>query len=124
MKKNLLVLGFVFSLNAFSQTHSGFLDVFKKHVTHSAGAPKVEADISYGNAVANDLKGVDYGGNFVMGYRMKNGIFACVNFIQGARNLVPEDKLALAVSKDDKIKNIAFGIRVGYLFNNTAKEKK
>ena len=95
-----------------------------KNVTHSAGGTNVETNISFGNAIANDLKGVDYGGNVVMGYRMKNGIFACVNFIQGARNLVPEDKLALAASKDDKIKNIAFGIRFGYLFNNTQKEKK
>ena len=125
-----LATNFVYNFNASKGTfylgggpYVG-LPLPSKNVTHSAGSPNVETNISFGNAIANDLKGVDYGGNFVMGYRMKNGIFACVNFIQGARNLVPEDKLALAVSKDDKIKNIAFGIRVGYLFNNTAKEKK
>jgi hypothetical protein len=96
-----------------------------KNVSHASGAPNVETDISFGNAIANDFKGVDYGGNVVIGYRMKNGIFAYVNYIQGARNLVPDDKLALAVSKDDKIKNIGFSIRFGYLFNNTSsKEKK
>jgi hypothetical protein len=60
-----------------------------------------------------------------MGYRMKNGIFACINYIQGIRNLVPDDILALAASSHDKIKNIGFSIRFGYLFNNTSsKEKK
>ena len=95
-----------------------------KNVTHVAGAPNVETDISFGNAIANDLKGVDYGGNVVMGYRMKNGIFVSTNYFQGARNLVPQDKLDLPASADDKIKNIAFAIRVGYLFNNPQKEKK
>jgi hypothetical protein len=95
-----------------------------KNVTHTAGAPNVETDISFGNAIANDLKGVDYGGNVVMGYRMNNGIFVSANYYQGVRNLVPGDKLDLPASADDKIKNIAFAIRVGYLFNNTQKEKK
>jgi outer membrane protein OmpA-like peptidoglycan-associated protein len=92
-----------------------------KNVTHSAGAPNVETDITFGNALTNDLKGVDYGGNFVMGYRMKNGIFVSANYIQGARNLVPDDKLALPASANDKIKNIAFALRVGYLFKNPPK---
>ena len=87
-----------------------------KNVSHVAGSPNVETDISFGNAIANDLKGVDYGGNAVMGYRMNNGIFVSLNYIQGARNLVPGDKLDLAASANDKIKNIAFAIRVGYLF--------
>jgi hypothetical protein len=95
-----------------------------KNVTHAPGAPNVETDISFGNAIANDLRGVDFGGNVVMGYRMRNGIFVSANYIQGARNLVPDDKLALPGSADDKIKNIAFAIRFGYLFSNTAKEKK
>lgn len=95
-----------------------------KNVTHAAGAANVETDISWGNAVANDLKGVDYGGNVVMGYRMKNGIFVSANYIQGIRNLVPKDKLDLPGGGNDKVKNIAFSIRVGYLFSNTQKEKE
>ena len=92
-----------------------------KNVTHSPGADKVETDISFGNAIANDLKGVDYGGNVVMGIRLGNGIFVAVNYLQGARNLVPQDKLDLPASANDKIKNIAFGIRVGFLFKNASK---
>lgn len=95
-----------------------------KNVTHAPGSPNVLSDISFGNTITNDLKGVDYGGNVVIGYRMNNGIFVSVNYIQGARNLVPDDKLKLAGSADDKIKSIAFGIRVGYLFKNASKEKK
>jgi hypothetical protein len=95
-----------------------------KNVSHSSGTPNVETDISFGNAVANDLKGVDYGGNVVMGFRMTNGIFVSANYIQGARNLVPKDKLDIPASADDKIKNIAFALRVGYLFNAASKEKK
>jgi hypothetical protein len=87
-----------------------------KNVTHSAGTPNVESDISFGNAVANDLRGIDYGGNVVMGFRMGNGLFVVANYIQGARNLVPGDILALPAFADNKIKNIAFAVRVGYLF--------
>jgi len=95
-----------------------------KNVTHTAGAPNIETDVSFGNEVAKDLRGVDFGVNVVMGYRMNNGIFVSANYIQGARNLVPGDKLDIPASADDKIKNIAFAIRVGYLFMNTSKEKK
>lgn len=92
-----------------------------KKVSHTAGSPDVTTDISFGNAVANDLKGVDYGADFVMGYRLKNGIFVSLNYTQGARNLVPDDVLKLPASTDDKIKNISFGIRVGFLFKATSK---
>ncbi len=94
-----------------------------KFVTHSAGQPNVETDVSFGNAVANDLKGVDYGANFLMGYRMNNSFFVALHYMQGARNLVPDDKLAIPANAGNKIKNIAFSIRVGYLFKNTSKER-
>ncbi len=95
-----------------------------KNVTHSPGTDKVETDILFGNEVAKDLRGVDYGGNFVMGFRLSNGIFVSTNYIQGARNLVPKERTDIPASADDKIKNIAFALRVGYLFNNNTKEKK
>jgi Outer membrane protein beta-barrel domain len=95
-----------------------------KNVTHAPGAVKVETDVSFGNELINDLRGIDYGGNVVMGYRLGNGIFIAVNYIQGARNLIPQKTLDLPASASDKIKNIAFGIRVGYLFKAVLKEKK
>jgi hypothetical protein len=95
-----------------------------KNVTHSPGAENIETVISFGNAVANDYRGVDYGVNLVLGYRMKNGLFVAANYIQGARNLIPQEKLDLPVYANDKVKNIAFAVRVGFLFSNTPKEKK
>lgn len=92
-----------------------------KTVTHTAGSPNVLTDISFGNAVANDLKGVDYGADFVMGFRIKNGIFVSANYTQGARNLVPNDVLDLPGKGNDKIKNISFGLRVGFLFKAASK---
>lgn len=87
-----------------------------KKVQHSAGTPDITTDISFGQQVANDFKGVDYGADFTMGYRIKNGVFLALNYTQGARNLVPSDKLDLPGGGDDKMKNISFGIRVGFLF--------
>ncbi len=92
-----------------------------KKVTHAPGTDKVETEVLFGNAVANDMRGIDYGGNVVMGFRLGNGIFVAANYIQGARNLIPQEVLDLPASADNKLKNIAFGIRVGYLFKNAAK---
>ncbi|HMK26940.1 MAG TPA: porin family protein [Chitinophagaceae bacterium] len=100
------------------------LPLQSKKVTHSPGADKVETDISFGNAVANDMRGVDFGGNVLMGFRMGNGIFVAANYIQGGRNLVPSEVSDLPASANDKVKNIAFALRIGYLFNNNQKEKK
>lgn len=87
-----------------------------KTVTHTAGSPSVLTDVSFGDKVANDYRGVDYGADFTMGYRIKNGIFVALNYTQGARNLVPGEKLDLPGHGDDRVKNISFGIRVGFLF--------
>jgi hypothetical protein len=100
------------------------LPLQSKKVSHSPGADKVETDISFGNAVANDMRGVDFGGNVVMGFRLGNGIFIAANYIQGGRNLVPSEVSDLPASGNDKVKNIAFALRVGYLFRATQKEKK
>jgi hypothetical protein len=91
-----------------------------KKVQHAAGSPDVTTDISFGDLAANDMKGVDYGADFIMGYRTKHGMFFALNYTQGARNLVPGDKLKIPGSENDKMKNIAFGIRVGFLFKAAA----
>jgi hypothetical protein len=57
-----------------------------------------------------------------MGYRNKAGIFVGLNYTQGARNLVPNAVLDIPASKNDKVKNIAFGIRVGFLFKSDSKK--
>jgi hypothetical protein len=94
-----------------------------KKATKAPGAQKVENDVQFGNAVANDYKGIDYGVDVVAGVRISKGFFISANYIQGARNLVPKGKLDIPVSANDKIKNIAFAVRVGYLFSAVAKDK-
>lgn len=86
-----------------------------KKVSHIPGND-VETDVSFGETVANDMKGIDWGGDVIMGFRTGMGISVSVHYTQGQRNLAPTDN-------GDKIKNIAFGFRLGYLFHNTAAKK-
>src|SRR6202008_3594542 len=85
-----------------------------KKVEHIPGND-IETDVSFGDQPANDLRGIDYGGNAIIGYRTGMGVSVSLHYTQGARNLVP-------VENGDKIKNIAFGIRIGYLFRNAPKK--
>ncbi len=86
-----------------------------KKVQHIPGN-NIETEVSFGETIANDMRGMDYGGNVVLGFRMANGIFVMANYTQGARNLAPLDN-------GDKIKNILFGFRIGYMFPNNAVKK-
>jgi len=85
-----------------------------KKVEHIPGND-VETDVSFGELAASDLRGIDYGGNVILGYRTGVGISVSLHYTQGARNLAP-------IENGDKIKTIAFGIRIGYLFKNTTKK--
>ena len=84
-----------------------------KKVEHIPGND-IETDINFGELAASDMRGMDYGGNVILGFRTGSGIFVSAHYTQGARNLAPLDN-------GDKIKNIAFGFRLGYLFKNAAK---
>ena len=75
---------------------------------------KIETDVSFGDKSTDDLRGIDYGGDVLLGYRMANGIFVSANYTQGARNLYHVEEVPGAFN--NKIKNIAFGIRIGFLF--------
>lgn len=74
--------------------------------------------ISFGETIAEDYRGIDYGANLLMGLRFKNGMFFAVNYTLGLRNLVP------IPAGDDKLRNGSIGFRLGYFFSNTPKEKK
>jgi len=87
-----------------------------KKVAHIPGN-NIETEVSFGDQVANDFRGIDYGGRAIIGYRTAMGLFVSLNYTQGARNLAPVDN-------GDKIKSIAFGIRLGYLFKATQTPKK
>lgn len=90
-------------------------DLPSKNVSRIPGN-KIETDIRMGNEVSDDLRGIDYGGNAIIGFRIPNGMFVTLNYTQGARNLIPQGVLDLPGRENDKTKSIAFGIRVGYLF--------
>ena len=81
-----------------------------KKVEHIPGND-IETDVNFGELAASDMKGLDYGGNVILGFRTGSGIIVSAHYTQGARNLAPLDN-------GDKIKNIAFGFRLGYLFKN------
>jgi hypothetical protein len=87
-----------------------------KKVSHIPGN-NIETDVSFGDQVANDFRGIDYGGRVILGYRTAMGIFVSLDYTQGGRNLAPVDN-------GDKIKSIAFGIRLGYLFKSSSMMKK
>lgn len=60
---------------------------------------------------ANDddlhLKGLDAGGNFIVGYELKNGLLLSVNYSLGLVNTDPNDQ--------SSSKNNYFGVSIGYL---------
>ncbi len=82
-------------------------------VTNPEGGEKSETGLTFGNAVANDFRGIDFGANFVMGYRLKGGFFVSANGTLGLRNLKPKESLATG-----EIKNTNFGINIGWLIKN------
>ncbi len=77
---------------------------------------KIVTDVVFGNTISDDMKGIDYGGNAVIGFRTPMGVSVSLHYTQGLRNLYPVDN-----ATNDKIKSIAFGIRVGYLFKAASK---
>jgi hypothetical protein len=72
---------------------------------------KTETDITFGNET-EDLRGFDFGANFLCGLRFPHGFLVSFNYTLGLRNLVPGG------SDTDKIKNSAFGARIGLLIDN------
>lgn len=84
-----------------------------KQVTETSDGTKTETDLSFGNEVANAYRGIDYGANLVMGYRLKGGFFVSANGTLGLRNLIPANSLATG-----DLKNTNFGLNLGWLINN------
>ena len=46
-------------------------------------------NIAFGKGILDDFRGLDYGANFLMGLRFKNGMFFAVNYTLGLRNQDP-----------------------------------
>jgi len=74
--------------------------------------------IAFGEDAPSDYRGLDWGINGLLGFRCKNGIFFSANYTFGLRNLVPDP------AGDNHLRNGAVGVRLGYFFSNTPREKK
>lgn len=83
-----------------------------KRITENRAGTKTNSDILFGETVENDLKGIDYGVNFQLGYKLPGGVYFSTFYDMGLRNLAPGENTT------GKIKNAAFGIQVGLLVNN------
>ena len=78
---------------------------------------KSESNVSFGkhpDPTPDDFRGIDYGTNCLMGYRTGWGLFIAATYAQGIRNLYHVESTP-SIHKN-KIKNIFFGISIGYLF--------
>jgi Outer membrane protein beta-barrel domain len=84
-----------------------------KFLTKSPGDQQSETDITFGNTIAETYRGVDFGANGVMGYRLKGGFFVSANYSLGLRNLIPEGSLSTGDTKNSYI-----GLSLGWLVNN------
>ena len=91
------------------------LNLPSKTVTKTGGV-KTEGKINFGNTIAEDLKGVDYGVNFLIGCKITGGMILSANYTHGLRNLVPDGYMT-----DDKLKNTCLSFQLGVLFNNNSK---
>lgn len=80
------------------------------------GENKVVTDILFGETAADDIKGIDYGINVVMGWRTSPGFFFTVNYNKGLRNLSP-------MGRTMETKNKYFGVQLGWYLNNGKKEQ-
>jgi hypothetical protein len=84
-----------------------------KFLTKSPGDLTSETDITFGNTIAETYRGIDFGANALMGYRLKGGFFVSANYSLGLRNLIPEGSLSTGDTK-----NTYIGLSIGWLVNN------
>jgi hypothetical protein len=68
-----------------------------------------EKGVTFGNIASNDLRGVDYGANALLGYKCKKGLLVSVNYTLGLRNLTPD-------GAEPKMKSGSLGVKLGYFF--------
>jgi len=89
------------------------LDLPGRIVTKTEDGTKTPVNLSFGNKATDNFRGMDFGANFVLGYRLKGGFFVSANSTLGMRNLIPNES-----SAKGEIKNTNFGVNLGWLFNN------
>jgi len=78
---------------------------------------EVTQSLNFGSSTDDDLKGFDFGINFLAGYGFTNGLFIAANYNMGLSNL------AVDGDNNNSVKSNYFGVRLGYLFNKKAAAK-
>ena len=114
-----LALNFVYNTNGAKSNfyigagpYVGF-NLPSKFLTKSPNDLQSETDITFGNTIAENYRGIDFGANAITGYRFKSGVFISANYSLGLRNLLPEGSLSTG-----DIKNTCFGVSLGWLVSN------
>ncbi len=72
---------------------------------------ETERDLNFGSDAGDDLRTIDFGLNFLGGYRFNNGFLLGGGYGYGLTNLVPEDRAG-----DTKQTNRIWSFSVGYSF--------
>lgn len=76
----------------------------------------INTKLKFGNSEDDDLKGFDFGLNFITGYCFKKGFLISANYNAGLTNLFPGG------SANGSIKSHYVGIKLGYLLKGKTKK--
>jgi len=111
-----------FLYNSASNKGNFFIGAGPSFTFSLSGKVKIEnyigslsENLKFGNGEDDDLKGFDFGANFITGYGFKNGLLLSVNYNTGITNLVPGG------SDNGTMKSNYFGIKLGYLLKGKVK---
>jgi hypothetical protein len=88
-------------------------NVPSKKVTDKKEGATTTADLTFGETIDKDLRGIDYGVNFLAGFKFSKCFFLSATYGLGLRNLATGEDVG-----DREIKNMCFGIQLGVLINN------
>jgi hypothetical protein len=85
-----------------------------KIVAKDALGNKYTHTIKWGSKSDSDLKTLDYGLSFVLGWEFKYGIQLLINYNLGLNNLAPKESISSSLMR---VKNSSVGISLGYMIN-------
>lgn len=116
---NAIELPLIFLYNASSNTGNFFIGAGPSISFYASGKIKFDdgtdvtsVDIKFGSNVdEDDFKGMDFGANFLTGYRFPNGLQISGHYNAGLSNLF------IGGSADGTLKSHYFGIKLGFLLN-------
>ena len=74
-------------------------------------ADEEEEEIKFGGGDDDDFKALDFGGNAIVGYELKSGLFFSANYTFGFSNMINQTE-----GDDSKMHNNSFGIKLGFMF--------